>query len=81
MDFYLIKRKNDQYRVGHNSVFVARAEVANPWRVLYLSIVESVIKTVLVATAHCIILHIVVVPCCFYSAVNSTEIISYHFTV
>ena len=40
---------------------VARAGVSNPWGVLYLLVVESVIKTVLVATAHCIILHIVVV--------------------
>ena len=41
--------------------FVARAGVSNPWGVLYLLVVESVIKTVLVATAHCIILHIIVV--------------------
>ena len=32
---------------------------------------ESVIKTVLVIAAHCIILHIVVVSCCFYGTVNS----------
>ena len=41
---------------------------------LYLPAVESVIKTVLVATAHYIILHIVVVSCCFYGTVNSTEL-------
>ena len=41
--------------------FFARAGVSSPWGVLYLLVVESVIKTVLVATAHCIILHIVVV--------------------
>ena len=40
---------------------------------LCLPIFESVIKTVLVTAAHCIILHIVVVFCCFYGTVNSTE--------
>ena len=40
-----------------------------------LPIFESVIKSVLVTAAHCIILHIVVVFCCFYGTVNSTEFI------
>ena len=39
-----------------------------------MPIFESVIKTVLVAAAHFIILHIVVVFCCFYGRVNSTEL-------
>ena len=39
-----------------------------------MPIFKSVIKTVLVAAAHCIILHIVVVFCCFYGTVNSTEL-------
>ena len=34
---------------------------------------ESVIKTVLVTAAHCIILHMVVVFRCFYGTVNSIE--------
>ena len=38
-----------------------------------MPVVESVIKTVLVATAHCIILHIIVVSCCFYDTVISIE--------
>ena len=44
-------------------VVVAPAEASNPWGVLYLLVVESVIKTVLATTAHCIILHVVVVSC------------------
>ena len=34
---------------------------------------ESVVKTVLDTAAHCIILHIVVVFCCFYGTVHSIE--------
>ena len=53
---------------------IACAGVSNPRGVLCLPIFESVIKTVLVTAAHCIILHIVVVFCCFYGTVNSTEL-------
>ena len=44
-----------------------------------LPIFESVIKTVLVTAAHCIILHIVVVYCCFYG-VESIECIEETFS-
>ena len=37
-----------------------------------LTFLLCLLLAVLVAMAHCIILHIVVAPCCFYGTVNST---------
>ena len=52
--------------------FIARDGICNRRGVLF-PYFESVMKTVLVTAAHCIILHIVVVFCCFFGTVNSVE--------